>query len=95
MTRKRRFRRHGTDELVASRPSHGERESSRWPVIVVLDNVRSAYNVGLVFRLCDCINVQELWLAGITPYPGVSEHATNRIGMSFQYFYTYSAVGVP
>jgi tRNA G18 (ribose-2'-O)-methylase SpoU len=54
-------------------------EASRLPVIVVLDSVRSAFNVGLIFRLCDCVNVQELWLTGITPYPGVSEHATNRI----------------
>ena len=79
MTRSDSFLRHTTGDLVASRPSERDREESRWPIIVVLDNVRSAYNVGLVFRLCDCINVQELWLAGITAYPGVSEHASNRI----------------
>jgi tRNA G18 (ribose-2'-O)-methylase SpoU len=73
------FRRYSTAELIASRPEAEERESSRLPVIVLLENVRSAYNVGLVFRLCDCVNVSELWLGGITPYPGVSEHATNHI----------------
>ena len=73
------FRRHTTDELVAGRPDAKAREASRLPVIVVLDDVRSAYNVGLMFRLCDCVNVQALWLTGITAYPGVSEHATNRI----------------
>ncbi len=35
--------------------------------------------MGLVFRLCDCINVKALWLSGITPYPGISIHATNQI----------------
>ena len=73
------FRRHSTDDLVAGRPSEAEREANRLPVIVLLDDIRSATNVGLLFRLCDCVNVQALWLAGITAYPGVSEHATNRI----------------
>ena len=73
------FRRHATDELVASRPSPVERERIRLPVIVVLDDVRSAHNVGLVFRLCDCVNVQALWLTGITCWPGLSERSTNRI----------------
>lgn len=73
------FRRHSTEELVESRPTSSEREASRLPVIVVLDDIRSAVNVGLMFRLCDCLNVEALWLAGITAYPGVSEHATNRI----------------
>lgn len=75
----RNFRRYTTDELVASRPSATERDRTRLPVVVVLDNIRSANNVGLVFRLCDCVNVQSLWLTGITAWPGVSEHATNRI----------------
>ena len=74
-----RFRRHSTEELVAARPTAEARDRTRLPVIVVLDDVRSAHNVGLVFRLCDCVNVQALWLTGITAWPGVSEHATNRI----------------
>lgn len=74
-----RFRRHSTEELVAARPTAAQREATRLPVIVVLDDVRSAQNVGLLFRLCDCVNVQALWLAGITAWPGCSEKATNRI----------------
>lgn len=73
------FRRYATGELVASRPTAEMRDRTRLPVVVVLDDVRSAYNVGLVFRLADCVNVQALWLTGITAWPGVSEHATNRI----------------
>ncbi len=74
-----RFRRHSTAELVGLRPDADRRERSRLDVVVVLDDVRSADNVGLVFRLCDCVNVKALWLTGITPWPGVSEHATRRI----------------
>ena len=73
------FQRRTTEELVASRPDPDALEAGRLPVIVVLDDIRSAHNVGLMFRLCDCINVQALWLTGITAWPGVSEKATNRI----------------
>jgi len=73
------FRRHSTEDLVRRRPSATIRAATRLPVIVLLDDIRSATNVGLLFRLCDCLNVEALLLAGITAYPGVSEHATNRI----------------
>lgn len=69
------FRRHTTDDLRAARPSAAARDATRLPVVVVLDNVRSAYNTGLIFRLCDCINVTSLWLTGCTPYPGANAHA--------------------
>ena len=38
-------------------------------VVVVLDNVRSAHNVGSVFRSADCFKADALWLCGITPVP--------------------------
>ena len=46
---------------------------------MLLDDIRSASNVGLIFRLCDCLNVEALWLGGITPYPGVSDRAQARM----------------
>jgi len=41
----------------------------RIPVAVVLDNVRSAQNVGAFFRTCDAFAVERLILCGITPAP--------------------------
>ena len=38
-------------------------------VTVVLDNVRSAYNVGAVFRTCDAFRIQGVLLCGITSTP--------------------------
>ena len=46
----------------------------------MLDNVRSLQNVGLVFRVCDCANIQRLVLSGITGVPGQSLHADQQIG---------------
>jgi 23S rRNA (guanosine2251-2'-O)-methyltransferase len=39
------------------------------PVAVLLDNVRSLYNVGAFFRTADAAAVQRLYLCGITGYP--------------------------
>jgi tRNA G18 (ribose-2'-O)-methylase SpoU len=39
------------------------------PLYVVLDNLRSAFNVGAVFRLCDALRVRGLYLCGYTAYP--------------------------
>lgn len=39
------------------------------PVVVVLDNIRSANNVGSVFRTCDAFLVEAIHLCGITAKP--------------------------
>ena len=41
----------------------------RHPLIVIVDNVRSLYNVGSIFRSCDGALVEKLYLCGYTPYP--------------------------
>ena len=37
---------------------------------MVLDDVRSLANVGLIFRVCDALRVERLYLCGITGHPG-------------------------
>lgn len=39
------------------------------PFILILDNIRSAHNVGALFRTADGAGVDELYLVGITPQP--------------------------
>jgi len=38
-------------------------------LVVVLDNIRSAHNVGSIFRTSDAAGVGRLYLCGITPTP--------------------------
>lgn len=38
-------------------------------IIVILDNIRSALNVGAIFRTCDGAGVNKIILSGITPHP--------------------------
>lgn len=37
---------------------------------VLLDNIRSAYNTGAVFRTADGVGAEHIYLCGITPSPG-------------------------
>jgi 23S rRNA (guanosine2251-2'-O)-methyltransferase len=39
------------------------------PVCVLLENVRSLYNVGAFFRTADAVAMEKLYLTGITGYP--------------------------
>jgi tRNA G18 (ribose-2'-O)-methylase SpoU len=44
-------------------------EGIRLPVAVLLDNVRSMYNVGAFFRTADGVAIGRLYLSGITAHP--------------------------
>ena len=43
--------------------------ADKLPLVVVLDHVRSLYNVGSVFRSSDAFRVQAVYLCGITATP--------------------------
>jgi tRNA G18 (ribose-2'-O)-methylase SpoU len=45
------------------------KQSSKYPIVVVLDNVRSMNNIGSVFRTCDAFRIDEIYLCGITAQP--------------------------
>ncbi len=50
------------------------------PIVVLLDNVRSLHNVGSVFRTCDAMAVEKLYLSGITAKPPHREIQKTAIG---------------
>jgi len=45
------------------------RSAEKFPIVVVLDNIRSQNNTGSVFRTCDAFRVEKLCLCGITATP--------------------------
>lgn len=49
-------------------------------VVVVLDNVRSAHNVGSVFRTSDSFKVDKVFLCGICPVPPSAEIHKSGLG---------------
>ena len=52
----------------------------RLPAVVLLDNVRSLYNVGSFFRTCDAVRVRQLLLSGITASPPNPRIAKTALG---------------
>ena len=60
------------------------------PIIIVLDNVRSALNVGSVFRSSDAFRVEKIILCGITAQPPHKEVLKTAIGatesVQWEYF---------
>jgi len=45
------------------------RMREKFPVIIILDNVRSGLNVGSIFRSADAFNIERVVCCGITPVP--------------------------
>lgn len=47
---------------------------------VVLNNIRSLYNVGSIFRTSDGVGVEKIWLCGITGYPPDGQISKTALG---------------
>ncbi|WP_317574932.1 TrmH family RNA methyltransferase [Segatella copri] len=68
------------------------KEAEKLSLIVVLDDVRSLYNVGSVFRSCDAFRVEAVYLCGITATPPNTEIHKTALGgedsVDWEYFKT-------
>jgi tRNA G18 (ribose-2'-O)-methylase SpoU len=56
------------------------RPADRLPVVVVVDSVRSLYNVGSIFRTSDGVLLEKLILTGFTPRPPRKEIEKTALG---------------
>lgn len=56
------------------------KQSEKIPVIVVLENIRSAYNVGSVFRTTDAFLLEAIYICGYTCVPPHKEIKKTALG---------------
>ncbi len=69
------------DEIASKRVSKESIHTiERIPVVVIVDNVRSLYNIGSIFRTSDGATIQKLVLTGFTPYPPRKEIDKTALG---------------
>ena len=50
------------------------------PVYVILNSIRSSYNVGSIFRTSDGVMIEKLYLCGYTPHPPKKEVLKTALG---------------
>ena len=66
------------------------KSSEKFPVIIVLDNIRSLNNIGSVFRTADCFRLLKIHLCGITAKPPHREIQKTALGatetVDWEYF---------
>ena len=65
------------------------RETPKYPVIVVLDNIRSLNNVGAVFRTSDAFLIEGIHLCGITARPPHREIHKTALGATDSIHWEY------
>ena len=64
------FIKRSKDYLKANRPTLEETKFiPKVPISILVENVRSVYNVGSIFRTADSFGAQKIYLSGITAFP--------------------------
>src|SRR5690348_14668129 len=66
--------------FLVTRTAQAYEGIERLPVAVLLDNVRSMYNVGAFFRTADAAGCEKLYLCGITGRPPKRAIAKTALG---------------
>jgi 23S rRNA (guanosine2251-2'-O)-methyltransferase len=71
-----------THEEISANRSTVEKldQVKKLPVYVVLNSIRSSYNVGAIFRTSDGAMIQKLYLCGYTPHPPKKEVLKTALG---------------
>lgn len=61
-------------------------------LVVILDNLRSTYNVGAIFRTADATGVFKIYLCGITPSP-VNNEKIKKVALGAENYVLWEKVG--
>src|SRR3954463_1032363 len=68
------------------------KSADKFPVIVVLENIRSAMNIGSVFRTADSFRIEAVYLVGISATPPHRDIQRSALGatetVEWKYFET-------
>jgi 23S rRNA (guanosine2251-2'-O)-methyltransferase len=71
------------DDFLISSTDRDHLVMPRAPLHFILDNLRSAFNVGSVFRTADTLGAAKIWLTGYTPTPHQLQVEKSALGSTF------------
>jgi tRNA G18 (ribose-2'-O)-methylase SpoU len=77
------------EQAIEREPVREDDDYSEMNLRVLLDNIRSAWNVGSIFRTADGFGIKHLYLCGITPTPG--NESVTKTSLGAEDFVTWSA----
>ncbi|MFC2097403.1 RNA methyltransferase [Bacteroidota bacterium] len=65
------------------------KKADKLPFVVILDNIRSMHNIGSVFRTCDALLIDKMYLCGITAIPPHKDIHKTALGAQDTMEWTY------
>ncbi len=68
------------DEFLVFSQDGSQKSLEKIPLVFVLHNLRSAFNVGSIFRTAECFGVSQIYLCGYTPLPTQNRLAKTAMG---------------
>lgn len=71
------------DDFLVSMTDRDHLVMPRVPLHFVVDNMRSAFNVGSIFRTADTLGAQKIWLTGYSPTPHQPQVERAALGAAF------------
>lgn len=71
------------DDFLISSHDRDHLVTERVPLHFIVDNMRSAFNIGSLFRTADTLGAQKIWLCGYTPTPHQVQVEKAALGASF------------
>lgn len=71
------------DEFLITNTDRDHLVTERVPLHFIVDNMRSAFNVGSIFRTADTLGAQKIWLTGYTPTPHQPQVERAALGAAF------------
>ena len=85
------------DQLKADRPTIEELKFiPKLPISILVENVRSVYNVGSIFRTADGFGAEKIFLTGFTPIPPRKDLSKTALGAdeSVEWEYDKSSISI-
>lgn len=70
------------DEFLVVEGDRPDKSVERVPLKVIVENLRSAFNVGALFRTSECVGASEVLICGYTPGPDDEKTSRTAMGTS-------------